>query len=169
MEQIIGQNLERLLEEPTYLHILPRDLRQLLYKYVYLKSQSKIKVIPDDNIDPFIRVYDREIRLEIKNFASRSVYSFDINYMKTHDVHIDHFINKLLKVEPYNNILPINEYIEFDLNTEFYNLSIFTTVTDLTKPSHSRERFRIIASTTLELKADILDALLRIADLENLH
>lgn len=170
MEQLIGLSIEQKVGSETYITLLPKELRALLYKYLFLKSDFDIKVTLNNEIDPFIRMYQQEAQLHFESDQATLTYSFDIKFMKDAGAHISHFINSVTTTEPYDNLLMINDYTEFDIYMYESKLRIYVIA-----PKPRRGHFthnmplKIISVTTINLTGDILEALKKIADSENLN
>src|SRR5581483_4684590 len=101
MEQELGLKLEKEIGLTTYVSLLPRDLKILLYKYLFLKSGFDIKIISDDKIGNVGRTYRREVILVISNIYITQNYAFNIDYMKkmSYKYKIKDFINHILGKE----------------------------------------------------------------------
>lgn len=167
MDQQLGQSLERKIGKSTYLSLLPRELRSLLYKYIFLESHYNIEVLLHEDIPPNQRIYDREARLTLYDDHIYLIYSFDLTYMKNETQNngsIDKFINNILNMEPDRYALSINKYIDFIISLDFSGIEINYIIQGETDSVAF-----ITAMTKIDITVDILEELQKIADVENIH
>lgn len=163
MDQKLGSLLERHITSVTYLSLLPRDLKSLLYKYVF-KSSLKMIVIPDDQINPLKREFNREVALIIYNNDSIMEYIFDIEFMKNGgEISISVFLDRILEKDLSISRLIINRYISFVFSG--FLKKIFVNTVGQNAINGPPTKF---AQMTLGVTADLLEALAHIAILENL-
>jgi len=164
MEQELGLKLEKEIGLTTYVSLLPRDLKILLYKYLFLKSGFDIKIISDDKIGNVGRTYRREVILVISNIYITQNYAFNIDYMKkmSYKYKIKDFINHILGKEGYSNIY-ITEVSAFDTLESNGKLVYFTIDPRITKRDPNK---KLITQLIFPITVDILEALLTIGAME---
>lgn len=162
MEQKLGLRIERNLTVQTYLSILPRDLKGLLYKYVYLKSGFQIEIIDDKSIGNIGRTYAREAILKLVMPNATLMIAVDINYIKGQAHNISEFIEDVLSYE-LTHILHLNTISYLTITR--YKTELLYSVLDT---NFGTLNDKITMQILLPLTADILDALLTISKMENI-
>lgn len=159
MDLELGLIIERHINH-TYLFIMPREIRYLLYKYTYLKSFEGIKIIPPEPGQENLYA----IQLTDKHKVSR--YYFDTDYMK-----------RLNKVTYFNVSIKkfVNTVLEKTNDKKFNSLHISSNSKIVLVKTESAlyliieigGNCRLYAGVIL-LTAEILEALLTIAELANI-
>lgn len=108
MDQELGLGIERQIGPETYLSSLPRDLKTLLYQYVYLKSKFGI-----DETNSSLVLYGDNVAL---------CYSYDVSFIKTHLTNMDkrsdirNFINDVLAGNRFISYVYMSENIRLNLS-----------------------------------------------------
>lgn len=160
MDQQLGLSIERKLPAYNYLFILPKEIRSLLYKYLF-KSSYKINITSNENIAAIDRIYPRQITLILHANDIKLTYKFDVNYIRQNyrfGEHISKFIDYTLGKPFGMNYLLINKYIKFF----YYDWTNLINVKKVVCLEHGREPMSLFNEITLMVTADLLDALLTI-------
>ena len=127
MDQQLGLALEKKFRDVTYLSLLPREIKELLYSYVF-RSPLKFYITTDDLIHPAHRIFEREVILTIVNNGMAIRYNFDINSIGRRD--LTKFINMALGKIPNTVSLQINKYMELVLKGDMTTVDVNVVVED---------------------------------------
>lgn len=166
MEQRLGLSLENGIGNNTYILLLPRDIKNVLYKYLF-SSPFKMKIVPDESIGEY-RMFERQVDLRIYNRDIALKFSLDINLIKSKgDVNISKFINDIM----YNDYgsVRINQFSEFIFNAR--NYIVHVNVDNDIQTGYYNPLilyYKIYQTTRLAVSSDLLEALDTIAKMENL-
>lgn len=163
MDQKLGSLIEKLINNQTYLSALPRDLKTLLYKYLFI-DQPKIAIAFDELFSPAVRTYEREAALVIEHQTNTYYFKFDINYMRHHndECTIDKYIHKVL--DGCGCSIKINKVTLLTFSPVF-GLYIFMNIIDPT--INDTVQKSLVSQSKLYLTSNLLEALECIANREN--
>lgn len=169
MEQQLGLALIERFQHETYINILPNDLRNLLYKYLY-EASYEVYVTPNELIHPASRIFEREIILSIFINGIKILCSFDINYIRNREPNaITFFINNSIGKFPAKRNLKINKYVELIYTAHMTNIKIDVITTEREGYKNPLIGYmKIFSQIQVPITTDLLTGLKMIATTENL-